>query len=131
MTKIFYPGPDRRVGRVVARLGRQDLTMFIRAITGHNNLNYMNSIIIPGYTSLQVLLGGGQILSKPIQGMPGLLEGEDGNTGGQNRSKELDSWISPQDGKDRGHSRINANKHNGEMDEEDTNMKKYHMYICM
>ena len=52
MTKIFYPGPDRRVGRVVARLGRRDLTMFMHAITGHNNLNYMNSIIIPGYTSL-------------------------------------------------------------------------------
>ena len=52
MTKVFYHGPDRRVGKVVARLSRTDMTLFIHAITGHNNLNYMNSIIIPGYTPL-------------------------------------------------------------------------------
>ena len=52
MTKIFYEGPNRRVGKVVARLSRQDMTLFIHAITGHNNLNYMNSIIIPDYTPL-------------------------------------------------------------------------------
>ena len=52
MTKIFYQGPDRRVGKVVARLSRKDMTLFIHAITGHINLNYMNSIIIPDYTPL-------------------------------------------------------------------------------
>ena len=52
MTKVFYDGPDRRVGKVVYRLSREDITLFIYAITGHNNLNYMNSIIIPDYTPL-------------------------------------------------------------------------------
>ena len=52
MTKLFYDGPDRRVGKVVSRLSRNDMTLFIHAITGHNNLNYMNSIIIPNYTPL-------------------------------------------------------------------------------
>ena len=52
MTKLFYQGPDHKVGKVVARLGRQDLTLFIYATTGHSNLNYMNSKIIPDYTSL-------------------------------------------------------------------------------
>ena len=52
MTKVFYDGPDRRVGKVVARLCRKDMTLFIHAITGHYNLNYMNSIIIPDYTPL-------------------------------------------------------------------------------
>ena len=51
MTKLFYDGPDRGVGKVVSRLGRSDITLFIHAITGHNNLNYMNSIIILYYTS--------------------------------------------------------------------------------
>ena len=41
MTKIFYQGPDRRVRKVVARLSRKDMTLFIHAITGHNNLNYI------------------------------------------------------------------------------------------
>ena len=50
MTKIFYRGPDSRVGKVVGRLSRKDMTLFIHTITGHNNLNYMNSIIIPQYT---------------------------------------------------------------------------------
>ena len=52
MTNVFYQGPDRRVGKVVARLSRKDMTLFIHAITGHNNLNYMNSIINPDYTPL-------------------------------------------------------------------------------
>ena len=52
MTKIFYPGPNHRVGKVVSRLSRKDMTLFIHTITGHNNLNYMNSIIIPAYTPL-------------------------------------------------------------------------------
>ena len=52
MTKTFYGGPDRRVGKVVSRISRKDMTLFIHAITGHNNLNYMNSIIIPDYTPL-------------------------------------------------------------------------------
>ena len=52
MTKLFYDGPDRRVGKVVATLSRSDMTLFIHAVTGHNNLNYMNSIIIPDYTPL-------------------------------------------------------------------------------
>ena len=52
MTKVFYDGPDRRVGKVVSRLSRKDKKLFIHAITGHNNLNYMSSIIIPDYTPL-------------------------------------------------------------------------------
>ena len=52
MTKVCYDGPDRRVGKVVSRLSKKDMTLFIHAITGHNNLNYMNSIIIPDYTPL-------------------------------------------------------------------------------
>ena len=52
MTKLFYDGPNRRVGKVVSRFSRKDMTLFIHAITGHNNLNYMNSIIIPDYTPL-------------------------------------------------------------------------------
>ena len=39
------------VGKVVFRLSRSDMTFFIYATTGHNNLNYMNSIIIPEYPS--------------------------------------------------------------------------------
>ena len=50
--KKNYDGPNRRVGKVVSRLSRKDMTLYIHAITGHNNLNYMNSIIIPGYTPL-------------------------------------------------------------------------------
>ena len=41
-----------RMTKVVARLSRTDMTLFIHAITGHNNLNYMNSIIIPDYIPL-------------------------------------------------------------------------------
>ena len=52
MTKLFYDGPNRRVGKVVSRLSRSDMTLFMHATTGHNNLNYMNSIIIPEYTPL-------------------------------------------------------------------------------
>ena len=52
MTKVFYDGPDRRLGKVVSRLSRKDMTLFIHAITGHNNLNYMNSIIINNNTPL-------------------------------------------------------------------------------
>ena len=52
MTKVFNDGPDHRVGKVVSRLSRKDMTLFIHAITGHNNLNYMNRIIIPNYTPL-------------------------------------------------------------------------------
>ena len=44
MTKIFYIEPSRQVGRVVAGL-RKQLSMYIKA--GHNNLNYMNGIMIP------------------------------------------------------------------------------------
>ena len=39
--------PNRMIGKVVSRLSRKDMTLFIQAITGQNNLNYMNSIIIP------------------------------------------------------------------------------------
>ena len=52
MTKLFYDGLDRRVGKVVARLSRNNMTLFIHPVTGHNNLNYMNSIIIYDYTPL-------------------------------------------------------------------------------
>ena len=47
ISKVFYHGPDRRVGKVVARLSRKDMTLFTHTITGHSNLNYMKSIIIP------------------------------------------------------------------------------------
>ena len=60
--------------------------------------------------------------------MPNLLEREDGNSGGLNRDKELDSWNSHQEGENRRHSGSNANKHNGGMCEEDGNMKKCHIY---
>ena len=43
MTKVFYDGQDRRVGKVVSRLSRKDMTLLIHTITGPNNLNYMNS----------------------------------------------------------------------------------------
>lgn len=52
MTKILYLGLYRMVGKVVARLSRKDMTLFVHAITGHNNMNYMNSIIMPDYTPL-------------------------------------------------------------------------------
>ena len=52
MTKISYQGPDRAVGKVVARLSRKYMTLFIHTITGHNNLNYINSLKIPDYTPL-------------------------------------------------------------------------------
>ena len=50
--KAGHDGPDRRLGKVVSRLSRSDMTLFIHAITGRNNLNYMNSIIIPNYNPL-------------------------------------------------------------------------------
>ena len=49
MTKVFLDVPDCRVGKVVSRLSREDMTLFIYTITEHNN---MNSIIIPDYTPL-------------------------------------------------------------------------------
>ena len=52
MNKLFYEGPYRRVGKVVSRLSRSDMTLLIHVTTGHNNLNFMNSIIIPEYTPL-------------------------------------------------------------------------------
>ena len=52
MTKLFYDGPNHRVGKVVSRLSSSDMTLFIHARTGHNNLNYMNSIIITENTLL-------------------------------------------------------------------------------
>ena len=51
MTKQFYCGPNCRVGKVVSRLSKSVMTLIIHATTGHNNLNYMNSIIIPEYPS--------------------------------------------------------------------------------
>ena len=50
MTKIFNNAPSGPVGRVVARLSRKQLSLYIHAITGHNNLIYMNSWMIPEYT---------------------------------------------------------------------------------
>ena len=38
MTKIFYDGPDRRVGKVISGLSRKDMTLFIHAITGQKVL---------------------------------------------------------------------------------------------
>ena len=52
MTKLFYDGPNCRVGNVVFRLSRSNVTLFIHATTGHNNLNYISSIIINEYTPL-------------------------------------------------------------------------------
>ena len=49
---LFYDGPNRMIGKVVSILSRSGMTLFIHATTGHNNFNYMNSIIIPEYTPL-------------------------------------------------------------------------------
>ena len=52
MTKLFYDGPYHRVGKLVSRLSRSDMTLLIHATTGHKNLNYINSINNPEYTPL-------------------------------------------------------------------------------
>ena len=51
-TKIFYPMPDRSKFRQVKHFSRNELKLYIQAITGQNNLNYLNSIIVKDYTSL-------------------------------------------------------------------------------
>ena len=52
ITELFYDRPNRREGKVISKLSRSDVTLFMHATTGQNNLNYMNSIIIPEYTPL-------------------------------------------------------------------------------
>ena len=51
-TKIFYPHPDRGKYRQVKMFSRKELQLYTQAITGQNNLNYLNSIIVTGYTSM-------------------------------------------------------------------------------
>ena len=41
----FYPEPDRLKGKKVGQLSRPDLALLIQAITGQNNLNYLNNLI--------------------------------------------------------------------------------------
>ena len=49
-TKLFYPGPDKSKYRQVKYFSRQELQLYIQAITGQNNLNYLNNLIVPEYT---------------------------------------------------------------------------------
>ena len=51
-TKMFYPQPDRGKYRQVRTFSRTELQRYIQAITGQNNLNYLNSMIVTGHTSM-------------------------------------------------------------------------------
>ena len=92
------------------------MTLFIHAITGHNNLNYMNSII-PDYTPLCNSARRRTSLSNISTRIAHLLEAKNGNTRRQGYRK-LDNEISHQDGKDRVHMGGHANKLHGGEDEE-------------
>ena len=45
MTKLFYSKPDKNQGKYVLKLGRLELSRFIKIITGHNGLFYFKSKI--------------------------------------------------------------------------------------
>ena len=51
-TKLFYPQPDEAKHRQVKQFSRKELKLYIQAVTGQNNLNYLNSLITRDYTSL-------------------------------------------------------------------------------
>ena len=51
-TKIFYPQPCLKMGRKLDSLARIDRAIFIQAITGQNNLNYLNHLIVDSLTPL-------------------------------------------------------------------------------
>ena len=51
-TKIFYLMPDRSKFRQVKHFSRNKLKLYIQAITGQNNFDYLNSIIVKDYSSL-------------------------------------------------------------------------------
>ena len=51
-TKLFYPGPDKSKYRQVKHFSRRELQLYTEAITGQNNLNYLNNLIVPEYTDL-------------------------------------------------------------------------------
>jgi ribonuclease HI len=46
-SKIFFKGPDRKRGRAVTNLSREDAGLYIRWTTGHAFLGYHNSLIAP------------------------------------------------------------------------------------
>ena len=43
MTKVFYDGPDHRVGKVVSRLSRKDMTLFTHAKCKNCNFTYSST----------------------------------------------------------------------------------------
>ena len=47
MTKLFYPKPDKNQAKYVLKLGRMELSRFIKHITGHNGLFYFKSKVDP------------------------------------------------------------------------------------
>ena len=47
MTKLFYSCPDKNQAKYVLKLGRIELSRFIKLITGHNGLFYFRSKIDP------------------------------------------------------------------------------------
>ena len=44
MTKQFYPRPDKNKPKTLLRLGRQELTLMVNAVTGHNELPHHVSL---------------------------------------------------------------------------------------
>ena len=51
-TKLIYPGPDnsKNTGRSRTSRTTRITTIYIQAISGQNNLNYLNNLIIPEHT---------------------------------------------------------------------------------
>ena len=47
MSKLFYKKPDSNQAKYVIKLGRLELSRFIKIITGHNGLFYFRSKIDP------------------------------------------------------------------------------------
>ena len=113
MTKLFYDGLDRKVWKVVSRLNRSDMTLFIHAITGNNILNYMHSIVI--HDSF-VLRRRGRNLQSPL--LPVLLETTTGDTKQQRRVTKLDGTYCSQDSETGGYSGSSENKYHGRNSEE-------------
>ena len=44
-TKLFFDGPDRLQSKKILKFGKINCTLIIQAITGQNNLNYLNNLI--------------------------------------------------------------------------------------
>ena len=46
-TKLFYDSPNKNKSKYILKMGTKMLSMWIKCITGHNNLSYFQSKVTP------------------------------------------------------------------------------------